>query len=490
VTARTDADTGLQSSVDDLQAQVTANLDVLNQEIAARGELSSSVAAGYDTINARIDGLAAELSNATSSGQNSVSTLNGQVSSLNSATQVHANQIQQLSGEGVDPEGALASQITALTIIANDALAATETEATTRANADTALESSVDAMGTQVASNTSNLSAESSIRAAADANFDVEIASINTSIAGHTTDIAAETAARVAADTALQTSVDSLNTGLVNTATALSQEITDRTNADTALQTQVTSNSAAVTSHEDEITDLQSDMASAQGKNALVTDVTGYITGYQNIGATIPVSKYLVRDMNNDVRFQNPLYPSKYFPAVSAIAFAAPLSFDADWGGATTNTFHSLDNIDHVRQIKVYSAGSLVANNGSTFIGVDYSTGGSVQRLGQQATTFLCRVTGAVSRFLSLWYRIKSAPTVTNGTWYPAVMADNYTPVMREYERASAEIVIQINVASNQVIEFGIAPLNIQDATMFSITGDSMYGVCASIEAFNLTNVT
>ena len=121
---------------------------------------------------------------------------------------------------------------------------------------------------------------------------------------------------------------------------------------------------------------------------------------------------------------------------------------------------------------------------------MDNSVGGSLQRLGQTLTTFKVDFSGAVNRYLSLWYRIKNNPSDNTQRWLPVAMTDNVLPSSRDYEQIRGQQVVQINVTSGSVIEFGLTVVNVFDTTIGDPTKDNIYGGSVTVEAFNLTTIS
>lgn len=490
VNDRSTADDALQLQTDDIQTQVTINLDTLNQEVTDRSNLSIAVSGQYDSINTRMDGIEADVSTAITSGSSAAASVAQASADMSAALQVQQTQILQLQGIGVDPAGAQASQITSLTIIANDAATATAQETIDRTNADAALQVSINALNDSLYGVQSGLAAEKSAREAEDITLETEIGALETEVSGATGAIAAETATRQAADIALQASVDANTTNISANTAAIAEEVADRTDGDTFLQAQIDTSVANIFVNTGQIATNTSDIALINTQFGVVKDVSGYVTDWQALNQLSAPGDFNLRDLNNDVRLKSPIYPGNYFPPVSVSAFSLPVSYDTSYGGATTNFFHGTDNNDYTRQIKVYATAT-VGLNGSVFKGVNYGTGGDLNRLGQVLTTFLVDFRGGVHRYLSVWYRIKNVPTDTTQRWYPVALADNTMPAQRTYEQTSGKVAVQISVTSDKVIEFGVTVLNTLDASISDLTGNNfIYGGSVSVMALNMVTIS
>lgn len=489
VSDRSAADTTLQSNIDALQSQITDNLATLTQEISDRANLAASMATQYSTLNSRIDGVQSDISNLTTNTETDNATAMAQIGTINSALQTIQTQMLQLQNIGVDPLGAQASQITALTATANSASTGLAQEITDRTNADLALQASILGLTTSFSGVQTSLNNETSARIAADASINSSLTTLGTTVSGHTGLIASETSARIAADNTINSTLSGQVTQISTNTAAIAQEVTDRTNADTALQTQITTNTGNITTNTNNISTNTSDITALKSRFGLVSDGGGYVTQYQRLDQGIPASTFKLRTLNNDARLQNPGYVGKYFPAVSASAFALPVSYSTVWGGGTTNDFHGTNGNDYTRNVLVYATAT-VGLTGSVFKGVDYQTGGDLNRLGQVLTTFKVDFSGGVNRYLSLWYRVKTSPGVTSGRWFPVALADNTMSGQRTYEQARGQAVVQISVTADQVIEFGLTVLNTLDATIADATKDYIYGGSVSITAFNMVTIS
>lgn len=488
-TNRTNADIALSASISDLQTQITNNLATLTQEITDRATLSASMATQYITLNTRIDGIQTDISNlATTTGTDSASA-NSQLSTINSSLQTIQTQIQQLQNIGVDPLGAQASQITALTIAVNDTTSGLANEVSARIAADLSLQNAINALNTSFVGVQTGLSDEISDRMSADSVMQSSINTLNATVSGHTGLISAETAARIAADSALNTTVSGHTTQISDNTTAIGNEVTNRTNADTALQSQITTNTGNITTNTNNISTNNADITAIKSRFGIVTDGGGYVTQYRRIDQVPLGADFKIRNLNNDARLQNPGYVGKYFAPVAMAAFSPAVSYSTAWGGGTTNDFHGTDGNDYTRNVLVYATAS-VGTNGSVFKGVDFSTGGDLQRLGQVLTTFRVDFSGGVNRYLSVWYRVKPTIGASTGRWFPVALADNTMSGQRTYEQTRGQAVVQISVTADQVIEFGLTSLNTLNANIADPTKDFIYGGSVSVTALNMVTIS
>lgn len=488
ITDRTTADSTLQSQIDTHTSDISTLNTNLTQEISDRGSLSSSVATQYDLVNTRIDNLAADLATLSTDSNTDSTSLYTSVSTINASLQTIQTQIQQLQNIGVDPLGAQASQITALTVIANDAAADVAQEILDRQSADASLQASILASSASLSNFSTDLTNETNARVSADNSINTQIGTINTTLSGHTASISSETSARIAADTALQTSVDTNTADITTNANNIAQEIIDRVAADTDLQTQVTTNTGQVATNTADIDTLNSQAAVLNAKFGVVKDGSGYVTSWQILDSSTAAGSFNLRNLNNDTRLQNPGYAGKYFPPVAAASFAPATIYDTQYGAGPLTDFQGTDTNNYSRNVNVYATAS-VGINGSVFMGVDYSTGGNLNRLGQVLTTFVVNFGGFTNSQLSLWYRIKATPTDTTQRWYPVAMATVSNPSAATYEHTSKRAVIQISVTANQVIEFGITNVSTLDASR-STSNTMIYDASVSVEALNMVTVS
>jgi hypothetical protein len=489
IVARTDGDSDLSSTIADLQTQINDTNTALTAETVARGAMGTTFSDASAAVDARVDTVIADLATEVAARTNDSATFNSTISTLNSALSAAQQQINYLSGVGVDPEGALAAQILALTTVANDAAdaAAANASAITANNAD--LNTSINDALAQVSDLNVQLTSEVNTRVTNDAAHDAAITALQASMSSFNTGLSGETSARAAADVTLQANIDAQDTLIAENTADITQEILDRGTADTALQGQITTNTGNITTNSSAITALQGQVTPAITKLSVIPDGFGYITGYKDIAATLADAAFRLRDLNNDVRLTAPGYPSHYFPAVSVISFALPVTYDTQYGVGASNNFHGTDNNHYVRSVNIYTAGAVVNTSGSHFYGVDYNTAGHACRVGQVLTTFKVKIHGGVNRYLSLWYRIKASPAITTGEWEPVLLADNTISGGGTYSRITKEAVVQISVNAAQVIEFGLTSLNTLDATIADASNDNIYGGFVTVEAYNLVTI-
>lgn len=489
---RATGDTDLQTNIDDLQTQVTTNLATLTQEISDRSTLSASVGTQIGTLTVQINAVAADLATETSTTNTSLTALTGQMATVNQALQTAQTQITLLQGIGVDPLGAQASQIATLTTIANDASTSVSAETTARIAADTSLQSSITGISSSVTGIQTNLDSEVATRTAADAAINVTLGSLGTTVAGNTGSIASETAARIAADSTLTGNVATNTTDIATNASNIANEITNRGNADTALQGQITTNTGNIATNTANIVSNTSAITGLKAHFGVVKDGGGYVTSYRINDDSLAAANFNLRNLNNDLRLQNPGFVGKYFAPVAVASFSPSVVYDTQYNVGPATLFHGTDAIDRSRNVNVYSTLS-VGINGSVFKGVDYSTLGDTQRLGQVLTTFAVEFSGYVNSFLSVWYRIKTAPGDTTQRWFPVAMVDVGTmaiPGQRSYELASGSAVVQISVTSNLVVEFGLTALSTVDASMTNASFDNIYNGRVKVTALNMVTIS
>lgn len=486
VTDRTTAVSGVITNVNDIQAEIDALTISLNNEINGRATSDSAKVVTLDNINSRIDDVSSQISNQVATSTTNENSLFNYVSVLNQSVQTAQVQIALLSGQGVDPLGSLASQIVALTVVANDAMSATTSETTLRVDGDLNLQNQVTSISSNISTNTTQIASEKTARISADAALQAEVDILNTLTSSQGAAITAETAARIAADNTLTANVANNTANIATNTTNIANEITRATAAEGVLTTSVTTNTTNIATNTGNITTLQTQMSSARSKYSVLIDGFGYITGYDDIGTSLPTSKFFVKDLNNNIRLQNPLYIGNFFPAVSVFALTSSPTVLTNYGTGASNTFHSLDAITHTVLIDPL----LVSTAGSTFLGANYPSGGNIQRLGQQVTNFLIDMSAGVNRYLSMWYRVKTSPGVTTGTWYPVLLADNTIAGARTYEIATARSLVSISVDPAQVLELCLVPLNTADATISDPVNSVIYGASVSIQAYNVVTIS
>ena len=486
---RTSGDLGLQTSLDGLQAQVTTNLGKLTQETSDRSQLATSMSTQFTTTNQRIDDVQAQVSTQATDHNTAINSSYSQISTLNASVQTMQTQILLLQGTGVDPLGAQASQITTLTTLANDASAATAAETTNRMNADTAMQNSINTLSTTISGITTGLSDEQTARINADSTLTSAVNSLGTSVSGNTSAIAAESAARIASDTSTSTTLAS-HTSQINTNTSdIATETSARIAVDNGLLNQINTNSSAIAGN---TTGIASNAAQISGINTRFSvdkDAGGYVTGYRIIDQSSAPAAFNLKNLNNNVRVFNAGYLGKYFPPVSVLSFSPPISYNTGWGTAPSNDFHGSLGNDYTQQVNVYAT-QTVALDGSCFKGVDYNTGGDLNRLGQELTTFKVDYSGKVNKYLSLWYRIKNTPADLDQRWFPVAVTESTLPGSGSYSTARGQAVVQINVTADKIIEFGLCVNNTTDAQIWDSTNAFIYGGSVSVMALNMVTIS
>ncbi len=489
VTNRGSADTTLQTGIDNLGTTVDTLNSTLTQEISDRGAMSSALATQLDALNTQVNNVSSSLAAETTTRGSETTALNSQVASINAAIQTVNTQITLLQNIGVDPLAAQASQITTLTTLANDASTAVAQEIIDRANADTSLQNAINSNGLAITGLSTSLTNESNSRIAADSAFTASLGVLQTTVNGHTASISAETAARISADSTLTTNVATNTTGIADNAAAIGTETSRATAAEGVLTGNVSANTANITTNTANILTNTGDITTIKSRFSVDKDGGGYVTGWRIIDQSAAAGAFNLRNLNNDARLQNPGYVGKYFPPVSVSAFAPPVSYTTQWGTAGASLFHGTDGNDYTRNVLVYST-LTVGLSGSVFKGVDFGAGGDLNRLGQVLTTFRVNFSGSVNRYLSLWYRIKTAPGDTTQRWFPVALADATMSGGRSYERVAKDAVVQISVTADQVVEFGLTVLNTLDSNIADVTKDFIYGGSVSVTALNMVTIS
>ena len=187
----------------------------------------------------------------------------------------------------------LASQVTTLGTTVSGHTSAIQTEATARANADSAISSSVTDLVAQVSS---NHQAYLSLQAAVVADHDGAAASylqgMQAQLNTNTAAIQTEAATRASADIATSTQVNTLVSSVNATQSAIQQEVTARTSADSAISTSVTNLASRVGTAEGAIQNLQS-VTSGLNSNTvssittLTSTVNGLTTTVQDVSTAV-----------------------------------------------------------------------------------------------------------------------------------------------------------------------------------------------------------
>jgi len=273
-TARANADTTLQNNIDALSSSTEEDLGTLttnlNSEVTNRGLADTSLS---NRINALSSSTAESLTDEATTRGNADTTLQGNIDSLSSSTA--ESLADEVTARG-NADTTLQSNIDALsssTEVVTDGLdtriedleqggnlgelsssvSELETdlsqEITDRGNADTTLQSNIDALSSSTAESDADLntaiSNEVTARGNADTTLQNNINALSSSTAESLTD---EATARGNADTTLQGNIDSLSS---STAESLADEVTARGNADTTLQNNINALSSSTAAESD-----------------------------------------------------------------------------------------------------------------------------------------------------------------------------------------------------------------------------------------------
>ena len=253
--AQVDGDSALASSLSSLSSTVSSNLNTVNAAIASeastRASAVSATASDISSIQSRL---------------NNVKDKSGVVTNKSiEATLVDNKQAQ------VDADSAITSSVAALVATVQNNLntvnSAITSEATTRANADTA---------------------EATARTALAA----RVTTVEGSAASNSSAITTEAATRASADSALATSISTLQSSVTNNnstqSAAIQTEATTRANADSALSNSITTLQSTVTSNNTtqvaaiqlEASTRASETSGLSAQYTIKVDLSGFVSGF------------------------------------------------------------------------------------------------------------------------------------------------------------------------------------------------------------------
>lgn len=187
----------------------------------------------------------------------------------------------------------LASQVTTLGTTVNGHTSAIQTEATARANADSALASQVTDLVAQVDDNHQAFVAfQAAVVADPDGAAAQYLTQLQSQVEENTAAIQTESNTRVTANSALSSQINTLVSSVNSTQAAVQQEVSARTTADNAFSTSVTNLASRVGTAEGAIQNLQS-VTSGLNSNTvsnittLTSSVNGLTTTVQDIASAV-----------------------------------------------------------------------------------------------------------------------------------------------------------------------------------------------------------
>jgi uncharacterized coiled-coil protein SlyX len=252
------------------------------------------------------------------------------VSGNTSAISGNATAISSLDTRVTSTEGTISSQataITALTASVGDNTAAITAEATTRANADTALANTITALTSTVGGNTAAITAEATTRANADTALATDITALDVRLTSAESGISGNASAISSLDTRVTSAegtISSQATAITNLQSGLSTaegNISGNASAISSLDTRVTSAEGTISAQATAITTLQVDVGdnstaitnessariAADGQIharwGVAIDVNGNVVGRINLDGTnasssfkVAVDKFVVAD--------------------------------------------------------------------------------------------------------------------------------------------------------------------------------------------------
>jgi len=254
--ARADGDSALASQILTLEANVNSNTAAIQQEVTARADADSALATQIDTLRAEV---------------------NTDIGTVIAAVQSEA-------AARADADAALASNIT--TVIANYTAADAATLSSAQDYAD-------NVGATVLSTTTASIQNEATTRADADTAL---AASITTVIANYT-------AADAATLSSAQDYADNVaDTVLVTTTAAVQNEATARATADSALAASITTVQASVEANTASIQTEAATRATADGElfaqYTVKIDTNGYVSGFglaSTLNNALPFSTFVIR---------------------------------------------------------------------------------------------------------------------------------------------------------------------------------------------------
>ena len=339
-TARSTADTALATSISTLETAVGDNTAAIATESTARSNADSALSSQITIVSAQATKTRTyRQTSAPTTGMitgdlwfdsddnNKTYRYNGTAWVATDDTRISTNEasITTEATARADADSALASSITALTSTVNSNTSSITNEATTRADADTSLATSISTLATTVDLNSSNISIESTTRADADTALATSITALTSTVSSNASAITSEATTRSTADTALATSITSLTSTVVSNTGAITTEATARADADTALATTIASLTTTVNSNTSAITTEAT--ARADADTALAEDITTVQTTVGTNTAAIQTTSESVDGIQAKytVKIDNNGYVSGY-GLISTANDAAPFS--------------------------------------------------------------------------------------------------------------------------------------------------------------------
>ena len=162
-------------------------------------------------------------------------------------------------------------------------------EATTRANADTAISSTVTTLQSSVGTNTSAIQTEATARANADTAISNTVTALSSTVGTNTSAISTEATTRANADTAISNTVTALNSTVGTNTSAISTEATARANADSAISSTVSTLSSTVGTNTSAISTQVTTTNGLKAQYTVKVDVNGAVAGF-GLASTTSVS--------------------------------------------------------------------------------------------------------------------------------------------------------------------------------------------------------
>lgn len=202
------------------QAILIRTLQVTTAEAQSRistvEDVVADQASQISTIESKADANEAAIVAEATTRANADSAMASQISGLASRVGSAESAIQSEATTRANADSAMSTQISGLAARVGSAESAIQSEATTRADGDSALSSRIDTMLTAVNANKAAIQTEQSTRADADSALSRRIDTLTTTVSGNTSAIQTEQQARASADSALASRVQTLEASVVD----------------------------------------------------------------------------------------------------------------------------------------------------------------------------------------------------------------------------------------------------------------------------------
>lgn len=259
-------------------------------------QANNSIDAG---IQLRIDELAASIqASVLATQQTQIDGLVSQVTTMGTTVEGHTAAIQQEATTRADADTAIASQVDDLVaqVDANhQAFIAFQTAVAADPNG--AAAQVLQQMQSQIDSNTAAIQTEANTRATADSSTATQVNTLLTSVGAAQTAIQQEVTARSTADSALTTSVSSLASRMGNAEGAIQTLQTVTSGLNSSIVEQVNTLTSSVDGMSATVQDISSAINGIEAKRSLVISAGGKVTGIELLGGG---------SVGSQIKFQTP----------------------------------------------------------------------------------------------------------------------------------------------------------------------------------------